>query len=201
MARKDNKRRRWDDVGTGGRYAERQADLCSRIGAGLTKDMTVLELCCGAGQLTLPLCGTVALWEATDPSAAAIARARRIPHSDRLRFSVMDAEGMPFEHSTFDAVVAFDALQSMQSPESALREIRRVLRPGGILFAPTFMYGGRKPDLHTRLTELTGRRIRHRWMASEFLDLIRRYGFTIEKAVLVPDESAPICYLEARNLK
>ena len=201
MARKDDKRRRWDDVGIGGRCGRRQADLCARIGAGLTKDMSVLQLCCGEGQLTLPLCGAAALWEATDPSEALIARARRIPHSDRLRFTVMDAECMPYEHSTFDAVVAYDALQSMQRPEPALREIRRVLRPGGILFAPTFMYGGRKLDLHARMTAFTSRRIRQRWTPSEFLGLIRRYGFSVEKAVLLPDESAPICYLEARNLK
>ena len=201
MARKDDKRRRWDDVGIGGRGGERQADLCARIGAGLTREMSVLELCCGEGQMTLPLCGTVALWEATDPSEALITRARRIPHSDRLRFIVMDAECMPYEHSTFDAVVACNALQSMQRPEPALREIRRVLQPGGILFAPTVMFGGRKLDLRARITAFTGRRIRQRWMPSEFLDLIRRYGFSVEKAVLLPDESAPICYLEARSLK
>lgn len=201
MARKDDKRRRWDNVGIWSRDAERQADLCARIGAGLTREMTVLELCCGAGQLTLPLCGTVEIWEATDPSAAVIARAQRIPHSNRLRYSVMDASSMPYEHSTFDAVVACSALQSMQSPETALREILRVLRPGGILFAPTFMYGGRKPDLRARLTQLVGQRIRQRWTASEFLAMIRRYGFSVEKAVLLPDEEAPVCYLEARSRK
>ena len=201
MARNDDKRRRWDDVDTGNRAAERRTDLCARIGAGLTKDMTVLELCCGVGQLTLPLCGTVAIWEATDPSASVIARAKQIPHSDRLRYSVMDAASMPYEHSIFDAVVAYDALPGMENPEAVLREIRRVLRPGGILFAPTFMYGGRKPDLRTKMKQFVSRRIRRRWTAAGFLDLIRRYGFTVEKAVLLPDEAAPICYLEARNRK
>lgn len=201
MARNDDKGRRWDDVGIWGHTTERQADLRARIGAGLTKSMSVLELCCGAGQLALPLCGTVALWEATDPSAIMIERAKRIPHSDRLRYSVMDAACMPFEHSTFDAVIASNALQRMQRPELALREIRRVLRPGGTLFAPTSMFGGRRQDLRSRCKQLVGQRIRQRWTASEFLDLIRRYGFYVEKAVLLPEDSAPICYLEARCLK
>lgn len=198
MARTDEKRRRWDDVSIWG-GGEIHAELRARIGAGLIKTMTVLELCCGAGRMTLPLCGAVEIWEATDPSEAVIARAKRIPYSERLRFSVMDAESIPYEHSTFDAVVAVNALQRMQRPEQALREIRRVLRPGGILFAPTYMYGGRRAKLRERLPKPGGQRICQRWTATSFLELIRRYGFSVEKAVLLPDKPAPVCYLEARK--
>ncbi len=176
-------------------------DLCSRIAARLTKDMIVLELACGSGQMTLPLCGKTALWEATDISETRIAKARRIPHSDRLRYTVMDTTRMPYEHSTFDAVVASNALLRMQDPEPALREIRRVLRPGGILFAPTYMYGGRRLGLRVRAMQLSSQRICQFWTPSQFLDLIRRYGFSVEKAVLLPYKDAPICYLEARSLK
>ena len=151
--------------------------------------------------MTLPLCGNVAIWEATDISAAKIARARKIPHSDRLRFSAMDAESLSYEHSTFDAVVAANALTVVQKPDAVLREIRRVLRPGGILFAPTYVFGGRKTSLRMRVMSI-GRRQKYRdWTAAEFIDLIRRYGFEVEKAVLVPNGIAPLCYLEARSEK
>ena len=184
-----------------GETAALREDLCTRIAARLTRDMTVLELACGTGQMTLPLCGSVALWEATDVSKANIAKARQIPHSDRLRYTVMDPARMPYEHSTFDAVVATNALLCMPYPEPALREIRRVLRPGGLLFAPTNMYGGRRLGLRMRATQLGGRRIFHYWTPSQFLELIRWYGFITEKAVLLPDTVAPVCYVEAQNSK
>lgn len=176
------------------------ADLCERIGARLEKEMTVLELGCGSGQLSLPLCGNVSLWEAVDPSAAMIAKARKLPHSDRLRFTVMDPASLSFEHSSFDAVVAVNTLLFLPQPELALREIRRVLRPGGILFSPAYMLGGRR-------TKRTARRkigrsgLCREWTASEYIEQITRYGFAVEKAVLLPDRIAPLCYLEARNQK
>jgi len=44
-----------------------------------------------------------------------------------------DAERLPFEASTFDAVTCLEALEFMPNTSRALAEIARVLRPGGIL--------------------------------------------------------------------
>jgi SAM-dependent methyltransferase len=48
-----------------------------------------------------------------------------------LSFRVVDAEGLPFDESTFDVVHSKDSLHHMASPERALAEYRRVLKPGG----------------------------------------------------------------------
>jgi ubiquinone/menaquinone biosynthesis C-methylase UbiE len=44
------------------------------------------------------------------------------------------AEHLPFSDYTFDVVCCLEALEFMVSPEAALRELVRVLRPGGLLF-------------------------------------------------------------------
>ncbi|MEO8393262.1 MAG: class I SAM-dependent methyltransferase [Chloroflexota bacterium] len=44
------------------------------------------------------------------------------------------AEHLPFSDHTFDVVCCLEALEFMKSPEAALRELVRVLRPGGLLF-------------------------------------------------------------------
>jgi len=181
------------DRNSGGLYA----DLCERIGSRLEKEMTVLELGCGSGQLSLPLCGNVSLWEAVDPSTALIAKARKLPHSDRLRFTVMDPASLSFEHSVFDAVIAVNAFLWLPQPDSVLREIRRVLRPGGLLLAPAYMLGGRRKRLIRRRINRTG--LCRECTATEYIDRISRYGFAVEKAVLLPDRIAPLWYLEARN--
>ena len=176
--------------------------ICARIRPHLTQNMCVLELACGTGQLTYPLTGSVALWEATDLSENMIVEASRWPHSRRLRFSVQDAKNLPYEHDTFDVVIISNALHVMTRPELALREARRVLRPGGLLFAPTYVHGGvkrRRPRLW--LMKRAGFQVYQAWTGGEFMAFIENGGFTIEDATLLPDGIAPVCYVMARNTK
>lgn len=176
--------------------------ICARIRPHLAPEMSVLELACGTGQLTYPLTGSVALWEATDISEKMIEEASRWPHSHRLRFSVQDATNLPYEHDTFDAVVVANALHVMSRPEQVLREIRRVLRPGGLLFAPTYVHGGiDRPRLRFRLLKLAGFRVFHPWTGAEYMAFLQGGGFAIEDATLLPDNFAPVCYVMARNTK
>ena len=115
--------------------------ICERIRPGLTREMNVLELACGSGQLSFRLAGRVRLWEATDFSENMIVEARKKPRSSRLHFSVQDATALLYAPDSFDAVVISNALHIMPHPELALAEIKRVLKPGGILYAPTFVHG------------------------------------------------------------
>lgn len=85
--------------------------------------------------------GRVRLWEATDFSENMIVEARKKPRSSRLHFSVQDATALLYAPDSFDAVVISNALHIMPHPELALAEIKRVLKPGGILYAPTFVHG------------------------------------------------------------
>lgn len=178
--------------------AKTYENICERIRTRLQKDMSVIELGCGTGQLSFPLCGAVAMWEATDASEEMIARAKKLPYSDRLRFSVQDAQSLPYEHSTFDAAVISNALHIMPRPDLALREIRRVLKPGGLLFAPTYVHGGvGRPSLRFRMMSAGGLRVYHKWTADQLTSYIRKFGFELRSAVLLPDSVAPLCYVEA----
>lgn len=119
------------------------AEICNRIRPHLTRDMNVLELASGTGQLSFPLSPYVRLWEATDVSSSMIAEAKKRTGSSRLHFSVQDAAHLPYVSETFDVVIA-NALHILPEPDRVLREARRVLKPGGWLFAPTFVHAGGK---------------------------------------------------------
>jgi len=49
-----------------------------------------------------------------------------------VSFLVADAQRLPFDDESFDAIHSKDSLHHMDSPEAALDEYRRVLRPGGL---------------------------------------------------------------------
>ena len=112
-----------------GRSAPLYREVCSRIRPHLNRDMNVLELACGTGQLSFPLSPYVRLWEATDFSSNMIAEAKRQVASSRLHFSVQDAADLPYAPETFDAVVIANALHILQEPDKVMAEIRRVLKP------------------------------------------------------------------------
>lgn len=71
----------------------------------------------------------------------------------RAALSQASAEDMPFARGTFDAVVAVSALSFISDLPRACREIRRVLRPGGIFVA---IDPGESPLVDAGLKLLTG---------------------------------------------
>ena len=65
--------------------------------------------------------------------ATADAKAERLGLGQRVEFSQMDAEELDFDAAKFDVVVSLFALLHFPHPLTALREIHRVMRPGGRL--------------------------------------------------------------------
>jgi len=70
---------------------------------------------------------------AADPAEGML---RYLP--DHVEKVVAKAEALPFEPHTFDAIVIGEALHHFDNVNLALTEIRRVLRPGGLLFIYEF---------------------------------------------------------------
>lgn len=172
--------------------------VCAEIRPQLRRDMRLLELACGTGQLSYPLAPYVARWEATDFSEAMIAAARRNMPQDPLRFSVQDATALPYPPDSFDAVLIANALHIMPHPERAMAEIRRVLKPGGLLFAPTFVHGEHPgPRLRIKLMELAGFRTYHKWTGPQLTSFVSREGFRVTGHKPLGSGLAPLCCLEA----
>jgi len=97
----------------------------------------VLEVGCGTGALwagrTIPAGWDVVL---TDLSVGMTTEARRVAGGG-VRVVAADAAELPFADECFDGVVANHMLYHVPDRRRALDEFRRVLRPGGLLFAAT----------------------------------------------------------------
>lgn len=127
------------------RSVERQREKIIPLAEG-----RVLEVGVGSG-LNLPLYrkDRVEAVVGVDPSAPLLrkaeARARRVDLAVQL--SLTTAEALPFEVASFDTLVVTYTLCSVLDPARALSEMRRVLRPGGLLLLSEH---GRAPDEATR---------------------------------------------------
>jgi ubiquinone/menaquinone biosynthesis C-methylase UbiE len=97
----------------------------------------VLDIGCGAGLATVALAGRGFLVEAIDPVGLMIDATRRRAMEagvgDRVTTRMGDVHAVPFADRAFDLVVALGVLPWLPQVEEPLREMARVLRPGGCM--------------------------------------------------------------------
>jgi len=97
--------------------------------AAIGRGKRVVDLGCRTGALTQHLLdGNEVVGVDVDPAALAKARERGI---EPVLADV--EEPLPFEDASFDAAVAGELFEHLRFPDGLVREIRRVLRPGGVL--------------------------------------------------------------------
>ena len=97
--------------------------------ARVTPGMQVLDVCCGPGMLAAGALARGAEAVGLDFSVGAVELARRLVPNGR--FEQGDAQALPFSAASFDAVVCGYGLMHLPEPAAALREMLRVLHPGG----------------------------------------------------------------------
>lgn len=115
----------------------------------ITRDSSVLEIGCGSGGYALHLAGQFGCRiTALDINAEGIKNANALAEEKKLgarcRFQRCDAsKSLPFGDAEFDAVFSNDVLCHIPGRAGLLREVARVLKPGGrLLFSDALVIGG-----------------------------------------------------------
>jgi SAM-dependent methyltransferase len=131
----------------------------------------ILDVGCGTGANLLML-SEYGEAEGVDISEDALAFCRE-RGLDKVRLGA--GEKLPYEDGTFDLVTALDVVEHMNDDLAGVREMRRVLRPGGrvLLFVPTFMFlWGLQDDVSNH---------RRRYRLPELRRVLEQAGFEIER--------------------
>ncbi|MGO1318146.1 MAG: class I SAM-dependent methyltransferase, partial [Cellulomonadaceae bacterium] len=100
--------------------------------------LSVLDVGCGPGTITVDLAQTVAPGVVTgiDTSAKVLEQARQHAATagvENVDFVEADVYALPFDADSFDIVHAHQVLQHLSDPVLALREIKRITKPGGLV--------------------------------------------------------------------
>ena len=163
----------------------------------IVRHKTALELATGTGLIAKHIVNAAAHIEATDASAEMIAEAKRDNRSAKLYFSVQDMFCLPYANQSFNVVIVSNALHIVPQPEKALAEIRRVLKDGGVLIAPTFTHAGNSFSGKVRafFMKLAGFPLHSKWTSHEYLAFLRENGWTVQKSTVLK-ASFPLTYAE-----
>jgi len=103
------------------------------------RGLRLLDVGCGGGLLSEAFASMGCDVTGVDRSAPTLAAARA--HAERsglaIRYLEGSADALPFESQSFDIVCCCDVLEHVDDPGMVVREISRVLRPGGVFFFDT----------------------------------------------------------------
>lgn len=113
----------------------RQGFALAMVEAAVPRGAKVLDVGCGTGEMAEQLMRRGYEAWGLDIAAPMIRRARDRCASDR--FEVADLEHLPFADDTFDAAVCLGVIEYLDTDERALRELWRVLKPGGRVVVST----------------------------------------------------------------
>jgi|KBSMisStandDraft_5_1062788.scaffolds.fasta_scaffold16515_4 SAM-dependent methyltransferase len=132
----------------------------------------ILDVGCGTGA-NLEMLGEFGDAEGVDVSTDALSFCRQ-RGLDSVRLG--EAEKLPYPDQSFDLVTALDVVEHLDDDLAGLKEMRRVLKPGGraMMFVPAFMFlWGVQDDVSHHRRRYTMRQLKER---------VRAAGFEIERA-------------------
>jgi SAM-dependent methyltransferase len=184
----------WEAIATGKRKRTQALSADGRrelldVGCGVGDDVRAMAASVGTGGRVVGV----------DSSAALIAEARaRTPaERDNVRFEVARGDDMPFGDAAFDGARIERVLHHVDDPGAVLAEIRRVVRPGGLVVAAEPDWGlfalDASPTAARAVVAACEQRIRHPWMGRELrrrcleADLDVR-ALHVEPAIVTDDE-------------
>jgi ubiquinone/menaquinone biosynthesis C-methylase UbiE len=152
-----------------GRWSRKLAPLFIDF-AGIAEGERILDVGCGTGSLTFALAKAAGPAEITaiDYSPVFVEAAKRQNSDPRITIRQADACDLAFDDGAFDRALALLVLHFVPDAGKAVAEMRRVVRPGGIVAAAVWDHLGGMPGMRMMVDTVAalsegGRQLRARY--------------------------------------
>lgn len=173
---------RWDEMRT--EMIGSRTDLLALLDL-LDERWVVGDLGCGTGHMSEVLAPCVGRVIAVDESGPMLSAAReRLARQPHVELRAGAVEDLPIENGELDAAILFLVAHFVAEPPTLMREVQRVLKPGGKLLLVDFM-------IHDR-TEYAVQ-LGHLWQGfdeAQIVDWLDRTGFTGARCRPLPADPA-----------
>lgn len=145
-------------------------------GLGSLESLKLLDIGCSTGFMSHQYAKRFREVIAVDVDEPALLFAQESNPADNLKYVAMDSQKLAFPDASFDAVTCTHIYEHVPNPISLMREIHRVLKPGGVCF---FSAGNRLSwmEPHYRLPLLS---VMPKWLAHIYLRIVQRGHFYYE---------------------
>ncbi len=188
-----------------GRWSERLA-LPFIDFAGLAEGEKILDVGCGTGSLTFALARHAGLSEigAIDFSPVFVAAANRRNTDSRITIQQADACDLPFENGRFDRAMALLVLHFVPEAGKAVAEMRRVVRPGGVVAAVVWDHLGGMSGMRMMIDTVAalsegGRQLRNRYCFQPMMRPGEMKRTFVEQGLADVTETELMIHMDYRN--
>jgi phosphatidylethanolamine/phosphatidyl-N-methylethanolamine N-methyltransferase len=183
------------------RFLSRPVPRMLELAAEAARDKArVLEVAAGTGLITTAIAPVVGELIATDYAAAMVEQLEvrvRDAGLGNVRCEQADIYNLQFDSGSFDAVFAANVLHLVPDLEGALASLRRVLKPGGVLVAPTYLHDETfSASMLSRVFALTGFPGRRRFASTSLQLAVATAKFQTTRFETIPGPF-PIGFVEA----
>jgi len=178
-------------------------EMASHVAEAVRGRARVLEVAAGTGLVTLPISRVVGHLVATDRSREMlqVLRGRIAAERSNVAVEQADALALPLSDGAMDGVVAANLLHLLPDPARALRELKRVLRVGGVLCVPTFEHAATTvAGLTSWALALAGFPVVTRFRGQMLRSLVEEQGFSVGSEAIFPGV-LPLKFIAAARLR
>ena len=154
-----------------GKCNERTTDFVASL---MQQNDSVLECACGTGMFSVKIAPKVRRLTAMDFSEGMLKKARK---KCRKQNNVLMQEGdithLRYAENSFDKAVAANVIHLLDDPKAAISELERVVKPGGQIIIPTYVY---EEDWAIRLFNKLGANYKRHFNEKTYEDFFKNMG-------------------------